>query len=166
MIKNWKLKIGNSQRGFSLVEVVIGTALIALALVGLAGAFSFYLKVGLKNTDALKGAFLAEEGVEAVTLLRDASWSNLSLLATGTPYYLSWNGSAWVATTTPALIDGIFTRTITLGDLYRRTSDKDIVATSSPDAKTLDTDIKQVTVRVTAAGVDTSLQTYLANIFK
>ncbi len=156
----------NPQCGFSLVEVVIGTALITLALVGLAGAFSFYLKAGLKNNDTLKATLLAEEGVEAAVLLRDASWNNFSSLATGTPYYLSWNGSIWVSTTTPVLIDGAFTRTMTLGDLYRRTSDQDIVATSSPDTKTLDADIKQVTVRVTAADIDTSLQTYLANIFK
>ncbi len=49
------------QLGFSLVEVVIGTALITLALVGLAGAFSFYLKAGLKNNDKLKATLLAEE---------------------------------------------------------------------------------------------------------
>lgn len=156
----------DASSGFSLVEVVIGTALITLALVGLAGAYSLYLKVGLTNTDSLKAELLAEEGIEAISLLRGASWSNLTSLTVGVPYYLSWNGSAWVTTTTPLLIDGIFTRTVVLGDLYRRTSDKDIIAVSSPDAKSLDADIKLVTVRVTAAGVNTSLQTYLANIFK
>ena len=35
------------QHGFSLVEAVIGTALILLALVGLFAAYSFYLKAGI-----------------------------------------------------------------------------------------------------------------------
>lgn len=158
---SYKLKAG-----ISLVEVVIGTALILLSLVGLTGAYSFYLKAGLKNTDTLKAAFLLQEGVEAVTLLRDDAWSNLSPLTPGVSYYLSWNGTTWVATTAEALIDGAFRRTVILDDVYRRDSDKDIVASTSPDSKAIDPNTKQVTVRVTAGGVDQPLSTYLTNLFE
>ena len=154
------------QHGFSLVEAVIGTALILLALVGLFAAYSFYLKAGLRNTASLQATFLAEEGMETVRLLRDGAWSNLSSLATATPYHLSWNAGAWSATTTVVLIDGVFTRTVILDEVYRRVGDKDIVATTSPDAKTLDPDIKRVTVSVSATGVTTRLVTYLANMYK
>lgn len=160
---------GTTSSGFSLVEVIIGTALILLSLTGLTAAYSFYLKAGLKNTDTLKATFLLQEGVEVATLLRDTSWSSFSALTSGTRYHLSWNGSMWVATTTPVLVDSIFTRTIQLDDVYRRNSDKDIVASTSPDAKSLDASTKKLTVRVTASStppLNKQIQTYLTNLFE
>src|SRR3989344_5716978 len=128
LVKGQRLKVKGCASGISLVEVVIGTALILLSLVGLVGAYSFYLRAGVRNTDALKAAFLLEEGAEAAILLRDDSWSNLSSLTLNTPYHLSWNGSTWVTTAVPAVVDGVFSRTLTLFPVYRRDSDKDIVA--------------------------------------
>ena len=156
--------------GFSLVEVLIGTALILLSLTGLVTGYSFYLKAGLKNTDALKAAFLLQEGAEAVTLLRDDAWSTLSSLAVGVPYYLSWNGTTWVATSTATTTDALFTRTFTLDEVYRRNSDKDIVASSSPDAKTLDVNTKKLAVRVSWGTASSTEEhravTYLTNLFE
>lgn len=158
------------KRGFSLVEVIIGTALILISLTGLVAGYSFYLKAGLKNTDALKAAFLLEEGAEAVTLLRDDGWSALSSLTAGVPYYLSWSGTKWTATSTATTTDALFMRTVTLDEVYRRNSDKDIVASSSPDAKTLDANTRKLTVRVswgTAPSVEErQAVTYLTNLFE
>lgn len=160
----------SSSKGFSLIEVVIGTALILLSLTGLVAGYSFYLKAGLRNTDNLKAAFLLQEGVEAATLVRDSGWSTLSSLTVGTPYYLSWNGTTFVATTSAALVDNAFTRTFTLDAVYRRDSDKDIVASSSPDAKTLDVNTKKLTVRISwgaASGAESrQVITYLTNLFE
>ena len=156
-----KAKSCKLQAGISLVEVVIGVGLILLALVGLITSYSFYLKAGLKNTDTLKAAFLMQEGVEAVTLMRDNGWSNLSSLTPGTSYYLAWNGSMWVSTTTATTTDGIFTRTFRLDDVYRKTSDQDIVDTSAPDSKSLDANTKRLTVRTvvgTSATTSVSFQ--------
>lgn len=161
-----KVKSYARKGGMSLVEIIIGTALIVSALIGLFGAFSFYLRAGFRNTDALQAVFLAEEGVEAMTLLRDESWSNLSTLTTGTWYGLQWNGAKWVATTTVLLIDGVFSRTFLLDGVYRRDFDKDIIASTSPGAKTLDPNIKRVTVRVSRDGLNQQLITYLANLFE
>ena len=152
--------------GISLVEVVIGTSLILLALTGLITAYAFYFRAGLRNTPELQATFLLQEGVEAVTLLRDEAWNNLSALQSETPYFLSWNGTKWVVTGAETLIDDAFRRTITLSQVYRRNSDKDIVASTSPDAKTIDPDAKQLTIRVTAPGIDRSLSTYLTNLFE
>ena len=160
----------SAQRGFSLAEVIIGTALILLSLTGLVSGYSFYLKAGLKNTDALKAAFLLQEGAEAVTLLRDDGWSGLSSLTSGVTYYLSWTGTKWTATSTATTTDTLFTRTITLDAVYRRTSDKDIVASSSPDAKTLDANTRKLTVRVSWGAASSTEErqavTYLTNLFE
>lgn len=158
------------KRGFSLVEVVIGTALILLSLTGLVAGYSFYLKAGLKNTDTLKTAFLLQEGAEAVTLLRDDAWNTFSALAVGVPYYLSWSGTKWTATSTATTTDALFTRTFVLDEVYRRDSDKDIVASSSPDTKTLDANTRKLTVRVSwgtaQSAEERRVVTYLANLFE
>lgn len=159
----------SSPRGFSLVEVIIGASLITLSLVGLVGTYSFYLKVGLKNTDTLQSSFILQEGVEAVTLMRDDAWSNLSSLTPGSWYYIAWSGSTWVSTTTEQILDSSFTRTFKLDDVYRLDAGKDITATSSPGAKTLDADTKKLTVRVTASStpaLDKQIITYLTNLFE
>ena len=170
IFRNSKFEIRNFfTRGISLVEVIIGTALILLSLTGLTAAYSFYLKAGLKNMDALKATFLLQEGVEVATLLRDTGWSSFASLTSGTRYHLSWNGSTRVATTTSVLVDAMFTRTILLDDVYRRNSDKDIVASTSPDAKSVDASTKRLTVRVTASStpaLDKSITTYLINLFE
>ncbi|MEK7208222.1 MAG: hypothetical protein AAB699_01580 [Patescibacteria group bacterium] len=165
-VKGQRLKVNGYVRGFSLVEVVVGTALILLSLAALAGAYSFYLKAGLANTDKLKAAFLLQEGVEAVTALRDEAWANLSSLAPGTWQYLHWNGATWVATSTATTTDGVFTRDFQLDEVYRRHSDKDIVASTSPDAKAVDSNTRLLTVRVTAPGINQTLTTHLTNLFE
>src|SRR3989338_3942837 len=75
-------------RAFSLVEVVIGSSLILLALTGLITAYVFYFRAGLNNTAELQAAFLLQEGAEAVTLMRDEAWGNISSLSHETPYFL------------------------------------------------------------------------------
>lgn len=158
------------QRGISLVEVVVGTALILLTLTGLTTAYSFYLKAGLRNTNHLKSALLLQEGVEAVTLMRDGAWSNLSTLTIGTPYYLSWNGSMWVATTAPNSVDSVFLRTVKLASVYRKTAGSDIVDVGAPDAKSLDANARKLTVTVVWGTASTTqskqMVTYLTNIFE
>lgn len=152
--------------GFSLVEVVLGASLVLLALSGLITAYVFYFRAGLRNTPELQAAFLLQEGVEAVTLMRDEAWANLASFSPETPYFLSWNGAKWTATASETLINGAFRRTATISEVYRRMSDKDIVASTSPDVKAVDSGTRQLTVRVTAPGVDRTLTTYLTNLFE
>jgi len=134
------------ERGASLIEVVIGAAIVVVVLIGALSAFQVFLRSGLATTTKLQAAFLAEEGIEAARSIRDRSWSEFSGLSSGT-YHLVL-GSQWNTTTTPQLIDGVFTRTISVGDVYRRTSDSDIVPSTSPDSKAIDLNTKRVLLRV------------------
>ena len=155
-----------ARAGFGLVEVVIGTAIISITIVGMLAAFNLFLRASLGHTARAQASFLAEEGLEATRFIRDAGWTNVTNLATGTPYYLTMSGSAWAASVTATTSLGSFSRTVTLGDVYRRMSDHDIVDISSPDAKALDADARRVVSRVVGRGVDLSLTTYLTNVFK
>lgn len=156
-----------NNRGIGLVEVIVSVGIIALSLIGIVGAFNFYIKAGIENTDKIRAVYLLEEGVEAVRFLRDGGWSvNIAGLSTYSPYYLALVGGSWEATTTAALIDDTFDRIFILGDVYRRNSDDDIVASTSAEAKTLDADTKEVTVRVSWSDEEVEAITYITNLFE
>ena len=158
----------NGERGISALEILVGLSIIILVLGGVVAAFQEHLSVGLRDTNEIKAAYLAEEGIEAVRFLRDNNWSAFSSLAMEFPYYLyySTTTSAWEATTTAQTIDGEFQRTFVLERVYRRNSDDDIIPLSDAAAKTLDPETKKVTVRVTWEGKAAELMTYLTNLFK
>jgi len=135
-------------KGLTLVEVVIASAIILAAVVGLLSVHSLYLKVALANAQTVKAAYLAEEGLEEIRFLRDSSWSiNIANLTSTTTY-----------------IDG-FQRTITLDAVYRDSSD-DIV--SAPG--TLDANTKLVSASVSwpkgGATTTKTISTYLTNIYE
>lgn len=161
-----------NENGFSVVEILVAIAVLLASFVSVITAFQVAARHGRGTLENIQAAALAEEGVEAVTTLRDAGWNNLSSLITGTAYGLVFNGAVWATTLIPQPIDGIFRRTIVLDDVYRRNSDKDIVASSSPDAKSIDSGTKKVTVRVSWAtttpsgGGERVMETYLMNLFE
>lgn len=160
------------KRGFSLIEIAVGVAVLLAAFVAVISAFQLAERRGRGTLEHIQAAALAEEGVEAVALLRDSAWSSISLLTVGTPYDLVWNGVAWATTLSPQTIDGVFRRTITLNDVYRRDADKDIAPASSPDPKSVDSGTKKITVRVAWAtttpsgGGEEVAEVYLTNLFE
>ena len=133
-------------RGSGLIEVVIGAGIIFIVLSGLVSALRLFVHSGSATTEKLQAALLVEEGVEAMRSIRDRSWSEFNGLSGGT-YHLVL-GSSWSATTTVQLIDSRFTRVFTVESVYRRNSDSDIVASTSPDQKTLDPNTKRVVVTI------------------
>jgi type II secretory pathway pseudopilin PulG len=159
MIKNKNLK------GIGLIEIIIGASIISLSMVGLITAFNLFIRAGLTNTDKIQAIYLLEESSEVFRYIRDGGWTtNINSLSKNTPYYLVLENSNWSATTTQALIDETFNRTITIYDVYRRNSDSDIVASTSPDAKTLDQNIVQITANVFWDKGSVDSTTYLTNM--
>lgn len=152
-----------------LVEVIVAVTLATLAIAGSITAFSYYLRIGLTVSEKIQATYLAEEGLEVMRFFRDESWENIATLASSTSYYLSFGGSSWSTTTTLTLINDRFERVILLEDVYRRTSDDDIVASTSLEAKTLDPNIRKVTARVLWSVAEGSevveVATYIADIF-
>jgi len=153
--------------GMGLIEIVMTVAIISLTLFGTIVAFQFHLRTGLATTDRIKAAFLLEEGIEAVRFLRDTDWSNIGTLTVEAEYHLATTTNGWEATTTPQLIDGTFTRTFVLSDVYRKTVDDDIVPESASDPKALDPGTKRVTARVVWGEPTQELEaiTYLTDLF-
>lgn len=152
------------KKGASLVEVIVATAIILLILTSLYAAHIFYLRTVLSNLNKVKASFLLEEGIEAVKLIRDQSWTNISNIPENIDRHLYWSGTMWQATTTNIFVDGIFERKFTIAGVNRDGND-DIAQSGSSDDGT-----KKVTVTVSwAAGAATtskSMSTYITNFLE
>jgi prepilin-type N-terminal cleavage/methylation domain-containing protein len=150
------------QSGFTLIEVVIASAIIVTGVLALSEAYTRYVKFALTQEKNTQAAYLAEEGLEVITHIRDQQWSSIRTLSTSSPRYLAWNSTSWQTTTTPQYIDGIFLRSLTVADVYRDGSDR-IASSGSFDPNT-----KFITVSVSYPQGQTTttktLSTYLTNI--
>ncbi len=160
------MKREKNNHGFSIIEVVITVSIFLIVILGLVGGLSVAIRHSLENVTKIQASFLEEEGLEAVRLLRDASWTaNIAVHTSGAPFYLYFNGVQWSATTTNVLMASIFERRIILNDVYRDASQNITIS-----GGTLDPNIKKVTSEVSwAAGAATttrSLSTYITNIFE
>ena len=158
-------------RGFSLVEILVSVAVLIVSFVSVLTAFQAGLKHGRSSMENVQAAALAEEGIEVMTTLRDAGWNNMSSLEAEKEYDVRFNGTKWETTETPQVIDIVFRRTVAVSEVYRRDSDKDIVPSNSPDAKSVDAGTKKITVRVswattTPPGKEKVMETYLMNLFQ
>lgn len=152
-------------RGFGLIEVVVGSAILSVAFVGLAAAFQLALQVNRETLHNLQAHFFLEEGVEVVRLLRDQSWENISTLSTTTSYYLVFENGTWATSTNETLISDTFKRTIAVEDVYRDSTD-DITHSGG----TYDPGTRKVSVSVAwsdgTATTTRTVDTYFANIFE
>jgi hypothetical protein len=158
-------RIGNTS-GVSLIEAIIGLGILVAVLVGLVAAFQIFFKASLINTEKIQSSFLLEEGVEIVRFLRDTSWgAHIGSASVNTPYYPTFSGGAWslstLSTTTLS-----FSRQVVFHDVFRKDSDSTIIASTSPNAKTLDPNTKLVTITVISPrGNEMELLTYMTNLF-
>lgn len=151
-------------RGFGMVEMVIGAAVLSVSLLAISTFFQTALRASGLTQSAIQGDYLLEEGVEVLKIFRDHSYSNnFFKMSTTTDYFLSWNGTNWATTTTNTFIDGKFERKFTLSDV-KRDANSDISVSG-----TYDPDIKHVTVSVAwnspTGTTSHSIQTYVTNIF-
>lgn len=155
--------LNKSQSGFSLIEVVIGVAIISLSLFGLITALLAISNLEIRNLRQTQSAYLLEEGLEAMRFLRNNDWDNIASLETGENYWLTFENGAWVVSQSEGLINNLFDRRIIVAEVYR---DNDF---KLAETGTLDSETKKVTLTISWShrGVTTTrtMTTYLTNIF-
>lgn len=152
------------QKGFGVVEVVIGATILSIVFLVLFGFFVNAMKMARHTTEITQVGFLLDEGIEVTKFLRDESWTtNIAAKATGTPYALNFSAMKWEITTGSDTIDSKFHRTVTFDDVYRDFNDD--ISTSG----TLATGTKKVTVDIEwwrGDGTSSqSISTYITDIF-
>ncbi len=152
------------QKGGMMVEVLVAVAIITIAVLSATAVAQKSVTVSRQSTHNLQAAFLLEEGAEAVRVLRDDNWTNISSLVSGTTYYPTFSGGTWTLSTTANTIDS-FTRTVVLADVNRDGVSGDIVSSGG----TLDAGTKFVTVTVTWSegtnNLSKTLSFYITNLF-
>ena len=156
------------KKGFGLVEILVAVFVFTIVLGSLITASNMYLSGAGDNLRSTEGAYLAEEGIEAVKITRDTDWNTISALTDNTNYYLyfdisSSTNNAWKATSTISSIDSIFIRTFKLNAVYRDLDGKIIL-----NGGTLDSNTEKATVSVSWKSKNSTttktLSTYITNI--
>ncbi|MBU6414705.1 hypothetical protein KGQ34_00470 [Patescibacteria group bacterium] len=152
-------------KGSSLIEIIVGLAVIATALLFLGNIAQYSLRLVETSTMRLQATFLLSEGAEAVKTMRDRGWTaNINPLPLDTDSYLAFSANQWQATATPETIDNAFSRKFTVAGVQRNSSD-DIVASGG----TVDPNTKKITVTVSwnqgSRPFSESISTYITNLF-
>lgn len=155
-----------NKKGLTVLEIVIVSAVIGLALVSLLGLASFSLSQSSIMNQTAQATALAREQLEVARSFRDGtSWSSgLGLLTTGVDYYPSLSGNnppAWQMLSGAESV-GIFIRSLVFTDALRDGSGN-IVESGG----TADEDTKKVVSAVSwterGRAHQVELVTYLAN---
>lgn len=155
---------GSLSKGFGLIEIIIGSAILTVSLVATSTYFQKTLQLNQDSGKTVQASFLLEEGIEAVKFFRDSSWTNISGLTAGTYYFLQFDGTKWATTSSNIFVDNAFERKFVLNNVSRDAND-DIVASGG----TNDPETKKVTVSVSWLGrngtTTKTISTYITNIF-
>ena len=155
--------ISNGTSGMGLVEIVIGSTIITLAIAGMASVFSLYLNKTINLTDGIKGEFLAKEGVEALISMRNKSWVNIANIPINTTRYFVYGANGFATSTSNIYIDEKFERSFILEEVYRD------VSSNIAGSGTLDNKSRKATVLVSwrkdEATTTRNLSVYLNDVF-
>ncbi|MEK7081265.1 MAG: hypothetical protein AAB902_02670 [Patescibacteria group bacterium] len=151
------------KQGFMVIEVLIAVSIITVSILAAMAVSQKSVYVSRQAFHTTQAAFLLEEGAEAVRILRDNAWTNISSLTPNTNYYPTFSGNTWVLSPTANIVS-IFTRTVSIANVNRDNATKDISITGTDDPGT-----KLVTVTASwpegAVTVTKILRFYIMDIF-
>jgi len=154
----------NTQSGFSLVEILVASSIISVALITIIQLGGQSVAFSRRSVNLYTAATLLEEGAESVKIVRDNSWSGVSTPTSYVNYYSTFSTSTnmWSLSTTPSSI-GAFTRTITFAPVGRDSS-YNLTATGTAVSST-----RLVTVTVSwkdsLGSISKAISFYITDIF-
>lgn len=143
-----KEKYLEKNKGIGLVEILIVTAVLGVGLLAVISFLIYSRGVTFQVARTVEATSIAEEGIEAVRVMRDDGWTtNIATLDAGTPatYYPVVSADKWTLTTTdPGPINNLYTRTVVVEQVGRDGADE-ILSSGG----TIDPNTKKVTATVT-----------------
>lgn len=123
-------------RGISIIEILVASAIITISVIGIVTTLQSFLIVSLGNSDKAQAVLMLEESLEVVQYIRDKGWeTNIEILDDETDYYINWNGSDYLITSTPQIEKNKFSRKLVFEEVYRDVDD-DIAESGTLDAGT------------------------------
>lgn len=113
-----KVSLRTNQQGISVVEILLAVAVFGMLVTALSGALIYGRTATNTAGNRQRANMIAEEGIEAVRNIRDASFSNL----TDGTFGVSKNSNQWITSGSSDTTD-IFTRQVTIAsaDSKRKT---------------------------------------------
>lgn len=151
------------KKGFMVIEVLMAVSIITASILATMAVAEKSVRVSKQSLHSFQAAYLLEEGAEAVRVVRDNGWTNITGMSLATDYYPTFGGGTWTLSATPNIV-GNFIRVVRVESVNRDNTTKDISSLG-----TLDPDTKLVTVNVSwtegGTAVSKSLQFYIMNIF-
>jgi type II secretory pathway pseudopilin PulG len=169
----------STHNGISIVEAVVGIAILSFFIITIIGSFTLFTKTAAENTQRMQAAYLLEEGMEGVRFSRDSAWNTISNLNTTKTYVLNITSSAITLPEKDVVYTGeipldntVFTRTLRVRDVCRHNG-TDVIDRLTPPSCSgsvyLDTDIRYIEMKVEWQNRDGSqietVEGYFANIF-
>lgn len=153
--------------GFGLIEIVVAVSIAALLIVGLGQVTQVSLALLREERMNFEAALLVNEGIEALRMLRDASWSrNIAALSTGINYFVSATSTWGVWDTSRPYIRNRYHRTIRLDPAHREIGTDRIIDAGGYD----DLGTRKLTATVSWQGRNgtssVSSVTYLTNFLQ
>src|SRR3989344_1703741 len=131
----------SSQKGLSIIELLIAIGLTSLILPVLVAGFFIVRSNSLHQNQRLHAISYLREAVEAVRIVRDNSWESISVNGI---YYPVATASSWMLSSGSEIINPYnLTRQIEINDTYRDSSG--LIVESGG---TLDPSTKKITVTV------------------
>jgi len=100
-----------NQKGFSIVEILLSSAMLAMIVTAFTGAIIYGEQITQVAGGISRASFLAQEGIEATRSIRDQSFSNLI----NGSYGLAVSGNKWVFSGNSDATNG-FVRQIVVSD--------------------------------------------------
>lgn len=153
----------NKKFGFMMIEVLVAVSIITASVLAAMAVAQKSISLSYRSLHTAQASFLLEEGAEAIRIMRDDDWANISNLNTVTDYYLVFSGSTWTLDTNFSQVDN-FTRKINIANVYRDPVSGDIASSGTEDAGT-----KLITVTVSwnegSNTITKTLPFYIMNIF-
>jgi len=154
--------------GFSILEIVVGIAVISMAMFGFMIGARNMLRISNNTGFETQSSFLLEGGIESLRAIRDEDWTLLDGVARDTWLYID-NDLAlienWISPVPAGILPAGFSRRFKAFDVMRDAND-DIVESGG----VLDTETLRFVVEVSwknAGSIDItrSAETYLTNFF-
>ena len=158
----------DGERGVSLIEVVVMVFVATVLLFSIAEVAKLSFRTFSAKKFEYRAVLYLNEGIEALHAMRDESWTTkIAPITVSTTQYIVPTSNSWIFTaSSPGQLDGVFTRTAVLQNIFRDTAD-DI----NPGGSTPDPDTKKATVTISwvspvgprSLSVDTYITNYLKN---
>jgi Tfp pilus assembly protein PilV len=155
----------NVQKGFGMIEIIVGASLILVIGGAAVTAWSQYLEITQTSITLTRAAIITEEIGEMLVVRRDTGWATqIATYSLDTDYYVSWNGSAYVINTATAAFQGDYAVKFRLSSVNRDANSNVVNSGGTTDTGTLKAQITVASIGSLSTALSTS-ELLLHNVY-